>query len=156
MTKKINNNDKILKVTDLYHSVDYRLNQTETVFNNPEKYGFVDVAIVNSNGIEMVTIQQEAVEYVIVGYTGVPKTLFGYDKIDKTIIHIPNTNIVVIYNKYQEEETVANNTTQPLVSIKENNIDIYSCCAICRLNNDGKFVSLEREDFDKVEKYLVK
>ena len=84
MTKKVNDNDKILKVTDLYHSVDYHLNQTETVFNNPEKYGFVDVAIVNSNGIEMVTIQQEAIEYFIVGYTGVPKTLFGYDKIDKT------------------------------------------------------------------------
>ena len=157
MAKKINSNDKILKMTDLYEKIDYHLDKKETVFNNPEKYGFIEVAMVDSSDIEMITIQRDAVEYIIVGYTGIPKTLFSYDKINKTIIPIPNTdNIVVVYNKYQEEETIKNGIRKPLISIEENDIKIYSRCIICRLSDDGKLTSITHKDVKQVIMYLAK
>lgn len=152
----MNKNNKPFKMNDLYYEVDYHLDEKETVFNNPEKYGFVEVAMVNSNGIEMITIQEEAVEYFIVGYTGVPKKLFGYDKIDKTVIHIPNAdNIVLVYNKYQEEEVIKDNMKKPLIFIQEDNIKIYSRCIVCRLDKDGAFKSISKEDFNIIKKYLA-
>lgn len=153
----MNKNNKPFKMSDLYYEVDYHLEEKETVFTHPEKYGFVEVAIINSKGFSMVTIQREAIEYFIVGYTGVPKELFGYTKIDKSIINIPHTNnLVIVYNKYQEEEARKDNSAKPIIYIKENDVAIYSRCIIGRINADGNISSITKEEHNIITKYLTK
>ena len=87
------------------------------------------------------------------------------EKIDRTIVRVPNTdNLVIIYNKYREEkrredaaewQKKTGRTTKPLASIPEENIEIYSRCIVCRMNDDGTFASLESTDCDKFMKYLA-
>lgn len=152
----MNKNNKPFKMSDLYYEVDYHLEEKETVFTHPEKYGFVEVAMINNNKFSIVTMQKEAVDYFIVGYTGIPKRLFAYDKIDRSIIKLPNTdNLVLIYNKYQEEEVRKDNVTKSNISIKENNTAIYSCCIVCRMDADRNISSVTQEDCKIVSKYLA-
>ena len=151
----MNKNNKPFKMSDLYYEVDYHLEEKETVFTNPGKYGFVEVAIINSNRFSIVTMQREAIDYFVVGYTGIPKRLFAYDKIDRSIVNLPDTkNLVLIYNKYQEEET-KDNKTKPLVFIKENNTMIYSCCIVCRMDDNGNVSSITQDEYNIIEKYLA-
>ena len=90
------------------------------------------------------------------------------DRFDRTIVHIPNTdNIVVVYNKYEEEEarqrktelyTAEKHTMKPLAVIAENgenDIEIYSRCIVCRVNENGEFESLRESDYEKFVKYLA-
>ena len=90
------------------------------------------------------------------------------EKIDRTIIRIPDTeNLVLVYNKYQEEECL-NKLQQfiqdinkckhrfiPSAVIPEMGIVLYSRCIACRIDEDGTLVSLEQEDCPKVVKYLT-
>lgn len=90
------------------------------------------------------------------------------EKIDRTIIRIPDTeNLVLVYNKYQEEECL-NKLQQfiqdinkckhrfiPSAVIPEMGIVLYSRCIVCRIDEDGTLVSLEQEDCPKVVKYLT-
>lgn len=82
-------------------------------------------------------------------------------QIDRSIIKVPNTeNIVIVFNKHQEEEYRQyreNDSEQhiPTVYIPEENIKLYSRCIVCRMNDDGCFESLQDEDFDKFMKYLT-
>ena len=80
----------------------------------------------------------------------------GDEKFDTTILSIPNTNnLVILYNKYQEEEVKARKQTKPLISIPTENIEIYSRCAICRQENDGKLNSIEPQDMNTILNYLA-
>lgn len=88
---------------------------------------------------------------------------FG-DKIDRTIIDIPNTNLVIIYNKYQEEERLElkaelfkgrENEAKATAIIPEKSLTIYSRCIVCRRNEDGSFDSIEDDDYNVITKYLV-
>lgn len=78
-------------------------------------------------------------------------------KIDRTIIKIPNTeNVVMVYNKYQEEEKLSyKDKLKPLAFIPEQGIEIYSRCIVCRMDENGELESLHKEDFEKVMKYLA-
>ena len=89
-------------------------------------------------------------------------------KIDRTIIRIPDTeNLVLVYNKYQEEEHLKElqhfiqevykrkDRFNPSAVIPEKGIVLYSRCIACRINEDGALVSLEEEDCPKVVKYLT-
>ena len=98
-------------------------------------------------------IDKDDVDRFVLGY--LDKSLEVRSKIDRTIIHVPNTdNIVIVYNKYQEEETRLYNN-KPYVVIPENNIKIYSRCIVCKMNNEGELESLQNEDCDKFIKYLA-
>ena len=90
------------------------------------------------------------------------------EKIDRTIIRIPDTeNLVLVYNKYQEEECLnklqqfiqdinkCKHRFNPSAVIPEKGIVLYSRCIACRINEDGTLVSLEQEDCPKVVKYLT-
>lgn len=80
----------------------------------------------------------------------------GDEKFDTTILSIPNTNnLVILYNKYQEEEVKTHKQTKPLISIPTENIEIYSRCAICRQENDGKLNSIEPQDMNSILNYLA-
>jgi len=85
------------------------------------------------------------------------------EKIDRTIIRIPDSeNVVFIYNKYKEEkrrEELGSRHDRErfiLASIPEKNIELFSRCIVCRMNEDGEFASLEREDYEKFMKYLAR
>ena len=90
------------------------------------------------------------------------------EKIDRTIIRIPDTeNLVLVYNKYQEEEHLKElqhfiqevykrkDRFNPSAVIPETANVLYSRCIACRINEDGALVSLEEEDCPKVVKYLT-
>ena len=90
------------------------------------------------------------------------------EKIDRTIIRIPDTeNLVLVYNKYQEEECLnklqqfiqdtnkCKHRFDPSAVIPEKGIVLYSRCIACRIDEDGTLVSLEQEDCPKVVKYLT-
>lgn len=96
-------------------------------------------------------ISKNNIDHFILGY--LDNSIEITSPIDRTIVHVPNTdNVVIIYNKYQEEKHMNEN---PLTYIPENNIKIYSRCIVCRMNESGEFESLEYEDFDKFMKYLA-
>lgn len=107
-------------------------------------------------------IERENLDRFILGYIDNDIAIDG--KIDRTIINIPNAdNIVIIYNKYQEEkelnkkkELLDNNNYElkPLAVIPEHAIEIYSRCIACRMNEDGELESLQNEDYKKLVKYL--
>lgn len=90
------------------------------------------------------------------------------EKIDRTIIRVPDTdNVVLVYNKYQEEERLKElqhfiqevykhrDRFNPSAVIPEMGIVLYSRCIACRINEDGALISLEEEDCPKVVKYLT-
>lgn len=85
--------------------------------------------------------------------------------IDRTIVKIPNTeNIVLVYNKYKEAEMrelkeralkEGNYVMKPLAVIAEENIEIYSRCIACRIDEHGELQSLLDEDYNKLIGYLA-
>jgi hypothetical protein len=96
-------------------------------------------------------VRKENVDRFILGY--MDDALEVKEKIDRTIVHIPNSdNVVIVYNKYEEEIEVNPN---PLVIIPENNIKIYSRCIACRMNEDGELESLEVSDLKNLKQYLA-
>lgn len=107
-------------------------------------------------------IQLENLDRFILGY--IDNSIAVTEPINRTIVKIPNTdNIVIVYNKYQEEEELHrkeklfsenNYELKPLVIIPENNLKIYSRCIICRVDKHGNFESLHNEDYNKFMKYL--
>lgn len=108
-------------------------------------------------------VEVKNLDKFILGYIddNIPVT----ERTDRTIVKIPNTdNIVIVYNKYQEEERLKekenllknkNYELKPLVVIPENNIEIYSRCVVSRMNKNGELESLQHEDFEKFMKYLA-
>ena len=87
------------------------------------------------------------------------------NKIDRTIVPLPGTeNLVLIYNKYQEERRlkrdeerlrVTGHEAKPLAVIPELDLKIYSRPAVCRISPDGKLESLQPEDMEAACKYLL-
>ena len=73
--------------------------------------------------------------------------------IDRTIIRISD-NIVIVYNRHREE-SARKNGYRPLAVIPEMNLEIYSRCIACRMNENGEFESLKGEDYEIVMKYLA-
>lgn len=98
-------------------------------------------------------IKPKDVDRIILGYIG--DELETTEKIDRTIINIPNAdNIVLIYNKYQEEKELQEENLEPLAIIPELDLTLYSRCIVCRMNEQGELESLKQEDLDKFMKYL--
>lgn len=100
-------------------------------------------------------INKEDVDRFILGYqtNDIPVT----EPIDRTIVNVPNTdNIVIVYNKHEEEEKLKNkHDVKPLVAIEEENIEIYSRCIVCRISETGELESLQKDDYEKFAKYLA-
>lgn len=97
-------------------------------------------------------VKLEELDRFILGYidSSIPVT----EKIDRTIVNIPNTDIVIVYNKYQEERK-EDLKRKPLAFIPEKDIKIYSRCVVCRVDKNGELKSLEDGDYAKFKKYLA-
>lgn len=108
-------------------------------------------------------IYKNEVDNFILGHLDNPSTVT--EKIDRTIINVPNAdNIVIVYNKYEEEKELnrkeellrdKNYELKPLVVIPEENIILYSRCIVARINEHGELVSLEADDTKKFMEYLA-
>lgn len=87
------------------------------------------------------------------------------EPIDRTITRVPQVdNLVLVYNKYQEEKWIEykktawekdNYVIKPLAIIPELNLELYSRCIACRMDERGELQSLEDEDYEKLVKYLA-
>lgn len=114
----------------------------------------------NRTGTE---IRRENIDRFILGYQ--TDDVDVTEAIDRTVIHLPGSdNLVLVYNKYQEEERLKvkeralredNYVIKPLAAIPELNLEIYSRCIVCRMNADGVFESLAEGDFEKWDRYLA-
>ena len=114
----------------------------------------------NRTGTE---IRRENIDRFILGYQ--TDDVDVTEAIDRTVIHLPGSdNLVLVYNKYQEEEQLKvkeralredNYVVKPLASISELNLEIYSRCIVCRMNADGVFESLAEGDFEIWGRYLA-
>ncbi len=88
------------------------------------------------------------------------------EPIDRTIVRIPNdSNLVLVYNKYQEDEerlrkekllVKDNYVLKPLAVIPELDLELYSRCIVCRMNESGKLQSLQDDDYEKFIHYLAR
>ena len=88
-----------------------------------------------------------------------------YEKVDRTIINLPNMdNVVIVYNKYQEEHDLKrkedlfknnNYKLKPTAIIPEYDMELYSRCIVCRINENGELESLQDGDYEKFVNYLA-
>ena len=114
----------------------------------------------NRTGTE---IRRENIDRFILGYQS--DELSVTEPVDRTVIHLPGSdNLVLIYNKYQEDERLEDKKRafmeekyliKPLATIPEMNLEIYSRCIVCRVNADGEFDSLEEGDYEIWGRYLA-
>lgn len=114
----------------------------------------------NRTGTE---IRRENIDRFILGYQ--TDDVDVTEAIDRTVIHLPGSdNLVLVYNKYQEEERLKvkeralredNYVIKTLAAIPELNLEIYSRCIVCRMNADGVFESLAEGDFEIWDRYLA-
>ena len=101
-------------------------------------------------------IKEEDFDYILLGILDKQLIPIDKDRVNRSIIHIPfEEYIVIVYNKYQEEEKKKGANITPVVNIPESNISLFSRCIVCRMNNEGKFESLQTEDFEKFIDYLA-
>lgn len=108
-------------------------------------------------------IRRENIDRFILGYQS--DDLAVTEPVDRTIIHLPGSdNLVLIYNKYQEEKRLEfkervyredNYAIKPLATIPELNLKVYSRCIVCRMNAAGGFESLSKGDFEIWDRYLA-
>jgi hypothetical protein len=106
-------------------------------------------------------VSREDIDRFILGYLG--DELATEEPIDRTIIHVPNTNnLVIVYNKYFEEEErnrkdrllkEKNYVLKPLAIIGD--MELYSRCIACRINEDGELDSLQKGDYEEIVKYFA-
>lgn len=114
----------------------------------------------NRTGTEM---RRENIDRFILGYQS--DDLVVTEPVDRTIIRLPGSdNLVLIYNKYQEEERLKvkeralredNYVIKTLASIPELDLEIYSRCIVCRMNAVGGFESLGEGDSEIWGRYLA-
>ena len=114
----------------------------------------------NRTGTE---IRRENIDRFILGYQ--TDDFDVTEPIDRTVIHLPGSdNLVLVYNKYQEEERLKikeralredNYVIKPLATIPDLNLEIYSRCIVCRMNADGVFESLAEGDYETWGRYLA-
>lgn len=108
-------------------------------------------------------VYKNEIDNFILGHMNNPS--ITKERVDRSIINVPNAdNVVIVYNKYQEEEELNrkeelmrenNYELKPLVTIPEENIVLYSRCIAARINKNGELESLENDDLENLLNYLA-
>ena len=135
--------------------------EQETNEYDNSKLTFVIMQAMYGNQTYM-QLRDEDMDYYILGI--LDKSFVNEsDRFDRTIIRIPNSNCVLVYNKYQEEEELKRKqellekksyNLKPLAVIPELDVTLYSRCLICRIDDNGKLISIEEDDNELVIKCL--
>ena len=104
----------------------------------------------NCTGTE---IERERADYFLRGYVGIGGPKDVEDVVRKTVT-VPGTdNVVIVYDRTQEEQR-PEGMTEASCEIPELDFRIYTRCFACRMDAKGVLQSLEKEDMEKVCKYL--
>ena len=85
---------------------------------------------------------------------------------ERIIIRVPNSECVIVYDGHEEtllreriEEWKRENNKyipHPLAFIPEEDIEIYSRCFVCRMDDrNGRFLSIQKDYFEIAYKYLA-
>lgn len=129
--------------------------------NNNE---FINVLVQAFYGNRVGTnIKPEEIDSFVLGYTS-PRYMSGNEKIDRTIIKLPSDGLVLIYNKHEEKRRLEQKKEafkedgyvfKPLAYIPEKNIEIYSRCIVCRMDDNGNLKGLNMKDYEEAYKYLA-
>ena len=108
-------------------------------------------------------IRKEEVDRFVLGY--LDDKLKVREPINRTIIRVPGAeHIAIIYNKYEEEDRLKKKKTyfemdgyvlKPLSTIPEYDLEIYSRCIVCRINEADELESLRPEDYELFIEYLA-
>lgn len=108
-------------------------------------------------------VKPESLDAFIQGY--INAEMFDGEDIDRTIVRVPGTdNLVIIYNGIKEVEALQRKEKalkekgyemKPLAVIPEENLEIYSRCIVCRMNETGELESLQNGDYEKFIHYLA-
>ena len=109
------------------------------------------------------TVAEDEFDGFVLGY--LDNNIDPSKKIDRTIIRLPKEdNLVLVYNKYAEQKELEYKekvfkeegyVLKPLATIEEMNLELYSRCIACRVDENGNLASLEKGDYEKVIKYLA-
>lgn len=109
------------------------------------------------------TVAEDEFDGLVLGY--LDNNINPEKKIDRTIIHLPEEKgLVLVYNKYAEQEELEYKekifkkngyVLSPLATIPEMNLEIYSRCIACRVDENGNLASVQKGDYEKVIKYLA-
>ena len=102
-------------------------------------------------------ITPDMIDSFILGFLNseMAKGMIKPEDIDRTIVRIPDTEkLVLIYNRYQDEKHKKYGGRMT-ANIPELGLELNSRCIVCRMNDDGSFSSIRKEDFGKVMKYLA-
>lgn len=123
---------------------------------NCSKRVFVIVQGIYGNRTGM-NVSVEDLDGLLLGV--ISNSLIDETLVDRSIIKIPEIeNLVLIYNKYQEEQILRNKekySIKPVAFIPKRNIELYSRCVVCRMNENGEIESLQNEDIDKIMNCLA-
>lgn len=112
----------------------------------------------------MTDVEIDDLDYFILGHLDNSRKLYSFEKLDRTVVPIPNSNLVIVYNKYQEESQLEldaevfkgrENEAPAAAIIPEIGFKIYSRCIVCRMNKDGSFDSINDDDYNIAIKYLM-
>ena len=100
----------------------------------------------------LVTVKKDRVDREIFG--------IGYSDSDKSCIYLSN-EVAIVYSRSGEEtclKRMAENRKferKPLCTIPEKNIKLYNTCFLCRVDENGGYTDLKKEDFDLVKEYFA-
>lgn len=103
-------------------------------------------------------IRREDVDAFLLGYTSSTDLSLMGESVDRQIVKVSGTdNIVIVYDKNQENETIARGyTNNASCEIPELGFKIHSRCFACRIDENGELQSLEKGDGEKFIDYFVK
>lgn len=108
-------------------------------------------------------LEEDSIDYILQGILDPGMIEMEYEP-DRTVVKIPDSECVLVYNKYQEAakiEKIRKNAdefgyySKPMAYIPQENIEIFSRCFACRLNEDGSLESLRKGDGEIVVRYLA-
>lgn len=106
---------------------------------------------------------EDDIDLVLQGVLNGQNALMDFEP-DRTVIKLPDSKCVLVYNKHQEAAQLERckewalkdgYVAKPLATVPEQNLEIFSRCFICRMNELGKFESIQSEDRNVVCKYLA-
>lgn len=126
-------------------------NEELAVQRDPEK-GVTVLAQGYYGNRTLVSVKKDRVDKEIFG--------IGYSDSDKSCIYL-SKEVAIVYSVSGEKsclERIAENKKlerEPLCTIPEKNIKLYSTCFLCRLDENGEYVDLQNDDIDFVKEYFA-
>ena len=111
----------------------------------------------------MIEIDPRQIGYIIDGWLNISLAESKDYSEELAYISLPETECVLVYNKVKEKEQLQekkrlmdeeNYSLRPLAVIPQSDMEIYSRCLVCRIDENGQFLSVQEGD-ENIFKYLA-